>query len=96
MPAAPSKASQVRELLKTGMKAADIAKQVGCSRNLVYVIKSTSGRAAKPGRRRKPAAGANVNGLDGILAAVRDGERERKELRAVLERIRSAVADALA
>src|SRR5262245_41125818 len=35
-----SKSNQVRALLAKGMSAGDIAKKVGCSTNLVYVVKS--------------------------------------------------------
>ena len=38
-----SKSDQVRALLAKGMSAGDIAKKVGCSTNLVYVVKSTGG-----------------------------------------------------
>ena len=105
-----SKSGQVRELLKTGMSATDIAKKVGCTPGLVYNIKWTSGAAKKrapgrpratrgPGRPRKSARGGSpstaVAGLDGILAAVRGAERERTQMRAALERIRAVIADAL-
>src|SRR5687767_15511713 len=52
-----SKSSQVRALLATGMSAADIAKKVGCSTNLVYVVKSTSG-----GAKGKRANGTRLGG----------------------------------
>jgi transposase-like protein len=92
-----SKSEQVRELLRTGLSAADIAKKVGCTRGLVYTVKSTSGKATKrgPGRPRKAGARANVGGLEGILAAVKDSDRERAQMRMALERIQAVVADAL-
>jgi hypothetical protein len=103
-PQADSKSGQVRELLATGMSAADIAKKVGCTRGLVYVIKSTSrkktGGAAKrgPGRPRKVASKSQpgMDGLAGILDMVKNGERERAQLRAAIERIQALVTDALA
>src|SRR5262245_29759864 len=47
-----SKSDQVRALLATGMSAPDIAKKVGCSTNLVYVIKSTMKSKGKRGAGR--------------------------------------------
>jgi hypothetical protein len=108
-PDANSKSGQIRALLGSGMSAAEIAKKVGASVNLVYNVKSTSGKAGKrgtqrarsargPGRPRKAAAAAaaSLNGLDGILAAVKNSERDRTQMRAALERIQVVVADALA
>lgn len=91
-----SKSGQVRELLKTGMSAAEIAKKAGCTTGLVYVVKSSSGMAGKrdPGRPRK-AASTSLNGLDGILAAVKNSERERAQMRTALERIQAVLADVL-
>src|SRR6188474_1238499 len=43
-----SKSDQVRALLAKGMSAGDIAKKVGCSTNLVYVVKSTGGGDVRP------------------------------------------------
>ena len=97
-----SKSGQVRELLKTGMTATDIAKKVGCTVGLVYNIKSTSGKSKSrtprrgPGRPRKATAGTTLAGLDGILAAVKNAERERTQMRAALERIQAVIADAFA
>ncbi|HEX6810631.1 MAG TPA: hypothetical protein VF384_03305 [Planctomycetota bacterium] len=92
-----SKSGQVRALLATGMSAAEIAKKVGCTPGLVYVIKSTMKKkgARGPGRPAKASA-TNIDGLAGILDAVRNAERERTQLRAVLEKIQSVLADALA
>ena len=92
-----SKSAQVRALLATGMSAADIAKKVGCSVNLVYVIKSSMGRTGKrgPGRPRKVAT-PGLDGLAGIIDAVKNTERERAQLRASLEKIQAVLADALA
>ena len=48
-----------------------------------------------PGRPRDAAASASAN-LNGILAAAKNSERERTQMRAALERIQAVVADALA
>jgi hypothetical protein len=92
-----SKSGQVRELLASGMSAAEIAKKVGCTVGLVYNVKSSSGTAGKRGRGRlrKVAGGTSLNGLDGILAAVKNSERERTQMRTALERIQAAIADVL-
>ena len=89
-----SKSDQVRALLATGMSAADIAKKVGCSTPLVYTIKSSMGRAGKrgPGRPRKNAA-SSMDGLEAILAHVKNSERERSQMRGALERIQAVIAD---
>ena len=74
-PDAGSKSGQIRELLKQGLKPAEIAEKVGCSIPLVYNVKSKESGGAKkrgPGRPKKAAASsasANVSGLDGILSA---------------------------
>jgi hypothetical protein len=96
-----SKSGRIRALLSTGMSASEIAKKVGATTGLVYVVKSnmgTSKPAGKhgPGRPRKVAASTAVEGLDGILAAVKNSERERTELRAALEKIRGVIAGVLA
>jgi hypothetical protein len=86
-----SKSGQIRALLGSGMGAGEIAKKVGCTRALVYSIKSAMGMASKTGKRstqrprgtRGPgrprtataAASASLNGLDGI-------PRRREEQRA--------------
>jgi hypothetical protein len=92
-----SKSDKIRELLRTGMSAADIAKKVGCTTGLVYNVKSTMGKTAKrgPGRPRKATADASLNGIDGILAAVQNSQRERTQMRAALEKIQSVIADVL-
>lgn len=98
-PDANSKSGKIRELLGTGMSAADIAKKLGCTTSLVYNVKARmsgakKGRSTgKPGRPRK--AGARTDGLAGILEAVRNSERERLRLRNALERVQAAVAEAL-
>jgi transposase len=100
-----SKSAQVRALLATGMDTAAIAKKVGCSTNLVYVVKSgmggTKGKRGRPtkrgpGRPRKATADASLNGLEGILAAVQNSSRERAQLRAALEKIQSVIEGVLA
>ena len=91
-----SKSGQVRELLKTGMAAADIAKKVGCTTGLVYNIKSTSGKSAKRGPGRpKNTASAGLDSIAGIVAAVQSSDRDRARLRGALERIQTVLADVL-
>lgn len=98
-----SKSAQVRQLLATGMSATAIAKKVGCTPGLVYVVKSNMGKGKSkptgkrgPGRPRKAPPTASMNGLEGILAAVKDSERDRVAMRAALEKIRDLVSSALA
>ena len=76
--------------------AADIAKKVGCTVNLVYVIKSKMGQAGKrgPGRPSKVST-SGMDDLQGIVAAVKNTERERAQMRAALEKIQAVLADAL-
>ncbi len=100
-PDANSKSGKIRVLLASGMGAGDIAKKVGCTPALVYNVKARmSGGAPKrgPGRPRKAASTSNagLGGLAGILDMVKNGERERAQLRAAIERIQSLVRDALA
>ena len=92
-----SKSDQVRALLGTGMSATDIAKKVGCTVNLVYVIKSKMGQAGKrgPASPRKVSM-SGMDDLQGIVAAVKNTERERAQMRAALEKIQAVLADALA
>jgi hypothetical protein len=86
-----SKSARVRALLGSGMSAAAIAKKVGCTVGLVYTVKSTSG--GTKGRSR-PQRGT-ADGLAGLLTAVKDTQRERMQLRGVLERLQGIVRDAL-
>lgn len=103
-PDAGSKSGQIRELLKQGLKPAEIAEKVGCSIPLVYNVKSKESGGAKkrgPGRPKKATASsvsvsANVSGLDGILSAVKESEQERVALRKALEDIRKVIDGALA
>jgi transposase len=92
-----SKSHQVRALLAKGMSAGDIAKEVGCTTGLVYVIKSTMKKKGKrgPGRPAK-ASLPSMDGIDGFLDAVKSAERERAQLRATLEKIQTLLATALA
>src|SRR5262245_17356173 len=82
---ASSKSGQIRELLKTGMKPMEIAKKLSCTPALVYNVKArlASGPAKRgPGRPPKAKSGrsTNVDGLGGLLEAVRNVEKERNEL----------------
>lgn len=96
-----SKSGRVRELLKTGMSASEIAEKVGCTTALVYNIKSSAGKGggAKrgPGRpRATSSAASSMDGIAGILDAVKSADRERAQLRAALEKIQAVLSDALA
>ena len=93
-----SKSGKVRALLATGMSPADIARKVGCTPALVYNVKARMGGGAPkrgPGRPRKIASSNGVDRIAGILAVVKNSERERTQLRAALERIQGILADAL-
>ncbi len=94
-----SKSGQVRALLRSGMSAGDIAKKVGCTVGLVYNVKSTMGKTGgtqERGPRRPPkAATSSIDGIAGIVAAVKNAERDRERFRGVLEKLRAVVADAL-
>lgn len=102
-PDASSKSGKIRELLKTGMKPADIAKKVGCTPALVYNVKArasggaTKTRSKKAGRKAPASRTKAVAGddLDAVLTAVKQSEQDRVALRRALERIESIVADAL-
>ncbi|MFO1077131.1 MAG: hypothetical protein U1E73_05330 [Planctomycetota bacterium] len=91
-----SKSDRIRELLKTDMSAGEIAKQVGATTALVYTLRSRGGGTKRgPGRPRKAATATNVDGLAAVLDAVKNGERERAQLRAALEKIQAVLANAL-
>ena len=102
-PDASSRSGQIRELLSTGMPAAEIAKKVGCALSLVYNVKYAMAgkvypRKPRPGRPRKtatPTTDATLAGLDGILVVVKGAEMQRARLRAALERIATIVNSAL-
>jgi transposase-like protein len=88
-----SKSARVRELLGGGMTAAEIAKTVGVSTGLVYSLK---GRGAS--RKERPAPRQNADkadGLENIVASIREGQREREQLRRALEQIRTLIDQAL-
>jgi hypothetical protein len=99
-PDANSKSGKIRELLKTGMAAGEIAKKLGCTPALVYNVKARlAGGGAKkrgPGRPARAKGGAGLDGIAGILDAVKNSERERAALRAALEKIQAVISDALA
>jgi len=100
-PDASSKSGQIRELLKTGMSPMEIAKKVGCTPALVYNVKARlAGGPQKRGPGRPPktrnGGATRVDGLDGMLAAVRCVENERNEMRAVLEKVQTILSAALA
>jgi len=100
-PDANSKSGKIRVLLANGMSAGEIAKKVGCTPALVYNVKARMGGGALkrgPGRPRKASSASNagLGGLAGILDMVKNGERERAQLRAAIERIQALVTDALA
>jgi hypothetical protein len=87
------------------MAVGEIAKKVGCTPALVYNVKARvggAGGAPKRGPGRPPkakstaVAGTAVDGLGGILDAVRNSERERAGMRAALEKIQAVIASALA
>ena len=95
-----SKSGKVRALLATGMSAGDIAKRVGCTVGLVYNVKSTMGRSRGapkrgPGRPQKVTAASGLDGIAGIVDAVRTAERERAQLRGVLEKLQAVIAGVL-
>ncbi len=90
-----SKSRRIRALLATGMTAAEIAKKVGCSTPLVYMIKSSIGLTGTRGPRRPRDAAPSMDGLENILAHVKNSERERSQMRGALERIQSVIAGAL-
>ena len=98
---AASKSARIRELLGSGMSAADIAKRVGSTTALVYNIKSSMNGSAGaprrgPGRPRKNVGDAGLDGIAGIMDAVKNSERDKARMRQALERIRMVLADALA
>lgn len=95
-PDASSKSGQIRELLKTDITVAEIAKKLGCTPALVYNVKARLAKGSKRGPGRPPKSAGGLDGIAGILDAVKNSERERSQLRAALERIQSLVADALA
>jgi hypothetical protein len=104
-PDANSTSGKIRELLKTDMSVGDIAKKLGCTPALVYNVKARAAGGGKkkrgPGRPAKAKAtassgGANLDGIAGILDAVKAAERERTQMRAALEKIGTILSDVLA
>lgn len=96
-----SKSGRIRALLSSGKSTAEIAKEVGCTPALVYNVKSAMGGAKRKGRPVKSAKGGSGSmslgsGLEGILTALRDAERQQSRQRAALERIQAVLRDALA
>lgn len=92
-------------MLGSGKSTAEIAKEVGCTPALVYNVKSAMGGGKRKGRPAKIAkvGGARRShgqslgsGLEGILTALRDAERQQSRQRAALERIQAVLRDALA
>lgn len=100
-PDASSKSGKIRELLKTGMSAGDIAKKLGCTPALVYNVRARLGGAKKRSPGRKPAsatshaATSQLEGLSGLLDAVKAAEQERASLRNALVRMQQIVSEAL-
>ncbi|MFN3242945.1 MAG: hypothetical protein ACE37K_15705 [Planctomycetota bacterium] len=97
---AGSKSAQIRDLLKTGMKPTDIAKKVGCTLPLVYNVRSrvTGGpkKRGGGGHRKNASAPAAIEGVDSILAAVKQSEQERAALRKALQQIQAVLDGAFA
>lgn len=105
---ADSKSAKIRELLKKGGSPAEIAKQVGATVSLVYTVRSNMGAAMKRGPGRPPKAklpsrrgpgrprkATGVDGLDGLVTAIREQTKQAQQLRAALEKVRELVAGAL-
>ncbi len=97
-----SKSDRVRALLGSGMSVAEIAAKVGCTTNLVYIVKGKRGKPKTrrgPGRPRKARAVAKARpattGFEGLVDSVRAIERERDQLKKALQTISAAVDDAL-
>src|SRR5688572_6890179 len=72
-----SKSGRIRELLGSGMTAAEIAKKVGCTAALVYNVKSTAGKSTRraamrrtPGRPRKAASEGANGSVESVLEAL--------------------------
>lgn len=101
-----SKSAEIRELLASGLGATAIAKKVGCSVNLVYVVKRKA-EGGEGGRSRASApksakvteaapARGNATGsssdLEKLLEGVRAIEAERDALREALTSMRDALA----
>lgn len=88
-----TKSERIREMLKSGMSASDIAKSIGCTTALVYNVKSRGGTPAVAAK-RTPVSSSSI-GLAAIVESVRASEAERVRLRAAIERIQALVASVL-
>jgi len=88
--AGASKSARVRELLESGMSTAQIVKRVGCSPNLVYVVKSNSG--GKPRRNAQPTTRGTTLDVDAALRSFKELEAERDRLRATVEKVNRILA----
>lgn len=101
-PDATSKSGKIRELLKTGISATEIAKKLKCTPALVYNVKARLGGMAG-GKRRTPgrpprttSRSGSIDGLAAMLEMVKQSERERTQLRAALEKIGTVITATLA
>lgn len=90
-----TQSSQVRDLLAKGLSTAEIVKEVGCKPGLVYVIRSKQGATKKRAATRRPGRAPAITGLDGILQAVQNSEREKQLLRTAIEKIRLVCDEAM-
>jgi len=90
-----SKSSQVRELLGSGLSAADIAKKVGCTVGLVYNVKSKGGGERRGAGRPPKSRAAVANDLDAFVSSIRHAEKERERLRATLQRVAAVLSEVL-
>jgi hypothetical protein len=97
-PSADSKSGKIREMIKAGKKPMDIAKQLKCTPGLVYNVRSKmSGvQSKKPAAVRVSKAAIKGDGLEAIVAAVKNAEVERARMRTALERIQKILSEALA
>ena len=92
-----SKSDQVRALLQAGVAPGQVAKQVGCSRNLVYMIKAGGTASGKPhtNTTEQPVTKGIDADIDRIVSAIRQNQRETEALRGGLPRVQQIVADLL-
>jgi hypothetical protein len=73
----------------------EIAKKVGCTPGLVYVIKSKAGGAKAPGRPRKnpPPASSSPSGLDAFISVMRNSEAQRDRYRGALQKVQGLMQE---
>jgi len=86
-----SKSARVRELLGDGLSAPQIAERIGCSTNLVYVVKSNAKSANKHSKRGQggnPARASSTTNLDEAIAGLQAIANERDHLARTLERVK--------